>query len=325
MKYLSIFTKTLLLITLFITLYACNPNVGDVTQQQLQNMGLQPQSTTHNGMMEYKPIKFDKKKVKKKKVSSAYQSSLNEPRYLTYDDYVGVRDDFSGYVNEGMEAPQAGCQNYIDDGSVTDALMSGYGNTFDWIAEYMKGGSYKFPKPKTGRDHDSICKSINTIVDQNNLEKHSDALVPQASDCTYASYIGTLIMLKENNPQLFERNRENFHCRGKNPPCSRPRCTRYSGNLGLFAREPLTWMKKTLGRGNYKTIPRRAIMKNYHKGMPKKGDLVNIFRNPSGHSVIFDKIENGKFCYWSSNRSTRGMGTRCEPLSHFQNITVGSL
>jgi hypothetical protein len=246
-------------------------------------------------------------------------------RAITYEDYVGVRDNFSGYVNEGLNAPQGTCTDYVDDVSVSESSGIGYSSTYDWIAESMRGGSYKFPKPKTGSDHDSICHSINTIVESDNLGEHAGDLIPQASDCTYASYIGTLIMLKNNNPDIFEQNRSNFHCGGEEPPCAKTRCTRYSGNLVLFAREPLTWMKRTLGRGNYKTIPRRNIMKSYESGMPKKGDLVNIFRNPSGHSVIFDRIENGKFCYWSSNRSTRGMGTWCESLSRFQNITVGSL
>lgn len=47
------------------------------------------------------------------------------------------------------------------------------------------------------------------------------------------------------------------------------------------------------------------------------GDFVNFNRkNKSGHSVVYLGQEDGKIYYWSSNKSTKGFGVSCEPVSN---------
>lgn len=47
------------------------------------------------------------------------------------------------------------------------------------------------------------------------------------------------------------------------------------------------------------------------------GDFVNFNRkNGSGHSVVYLGQEDGKIYYWSSNKSTKGFGVSCEPVSN---------
>jgi hypothetical protein len=47
------------------------------------------------------------------------------------------------------------------------------------------------------------------------------------------------------------------------------------------------------------------------------GDFVNFNRkNGSGHSVVYLGQEDGKIYYWSSNKSTRGFGVSCEPVTN---------
>lgn len=52
------------------------------------------------------------------------------------------------------------------------------------------------------------------------------------------------------------------------------------------------------------------------KNLVKKGDFMKMDRrNGSGHTTIFSHFEGKKVCYWSSNKSTRGPGVKCESMS----------
>jgi hypothetical protein len=55
----------------------------------------------------------------------------------------------------------------------------------------------------------------------------------------------------------------------------------------------------------------------------KTGDVLRLDRNNgTGHSTIFQKFENGKVCYWSSNTRTNGVGLQCESLSVLKGVVV---
>lgn len=46
----------------------------------------------------------------------------------------------------------------------------------------------------------------------------------------------------------------------------------------------------------------------------KPGDFVKLDRKSTGHMVIFKRFKGSQICYWSSNRSTNGLGEKCESL-----------
>ena len=298
-------------------------------------------------------------------------------RARTYNEYVGIRDDFSGYVNGMVDPPKVPCHNYTEpkaeaaaesENVFTTAIKDGYSATYDWIAKNLKGGKYKFttdPKKikqkKTADDHDDICRVINTIIDDKDFDKKGKSLVPQVSDCTYASYIGMIIMLKKNNPAVYNKRKSHFRCSLKkncDPAKSKSRCYSYSKDLRIFASnesmKPKTfypsWLKENLGKGNYKKFTKHNVTAGYKKGFPKKGDLVNLWRSSRkggslhGHNVLFsglkDEIPTNNLnikgrsqkkvkclCYWSSNYSPKPgqMDEKCEDLSLMHTITVGKL
>lgn len=67
--------------------------------------------------------------------------------------------------------------------------------------------------------------------------------------------------------------------------------------------------------------------------VPKDGDFIQMWRNNgSGHSAIFRGFvdsngdgNNNLICYWSSQQSTNGYGTRCENISSMDRLLIGSL
>jgi|GEM_PF-4290977 len=47
----------------------------------------------------------------------------------------------------------------------------------------------------------------------------------------------------------------------------------------------------------------------------KPGDFVKLDRKKSGHMVIFTRFKGSQICYWSSNKSTKGLGETCRSTS----------
>lgn len=55
----------------------------------------------------------------------------------------------------------------------------------------------------------------------------------------------------------------------------------------------------------------------------RPGDILKFDRtNGTGHSTVFKGIEGNKFCYWSSNRRTKGPGVQCESLSSLVDVSI---
>lgn len=70
------------------------------------------------------------------------------------------------------------------------------------------------------------------------------------------------------------------------------------------------------GYGNGKLMELLGGQNFTDRASAKKGDFMKMDRsNGSGHTTIFSHFEGNKVCYWSSNSSTRGVGTKCESLS----------
>lgn len=70
------------------------------------------------------------------------------------------------------------------------------------------------------------------------------------------------------------------------------------------------------GYGNGKLMEFLGGQNFTDRASAKKGDFMKMDRsNGSGHTTIFSHFEGNKVCYWSSNSSTRGVGTKCESLS----------
>lgn len=259
-------------------------------------------------------------------------TSGNSTGGISSDDVQCLVDDLTKCVNRRTDPPNnGGCAP----GSV-DAIPGGdYGATLDWIKDNLKGGGYKWGKycsPKqnggcpnqTGEERDSHCLAINRIVDGDSYNEDPSLLIPKTSHCAKASYIACLLMMKKNQSEKFNAEKEKFRCE-KRPKKSGGRWYKYTQDYVDFANNITAWIKNNLGPENHRVIQARRIESSASSGIPKKGDLVSIYRkNRSGHSVIFDRIENGRLCYWSSNTGTQGMGAQCESISRFRNITVGS-
>lgn len=206
-------------------------------------------------------------------------------------------------------------------------------DTMNWIVDNLKGGTYKFHKAPGPllfpEDHIDICKSINKIYTTNKL---SSDLVPNASHCANAGFIGFLLMLKKSKPSLFQKHKESFMCSTK----PGRRGFRYGKGYVLFANNFKAWVKKYLGKDHLAVFSGKNIDKYSKKGIPKLGDSVNIYRKSrSGHQVIFSHYQSNpsRICYWSSNGNHRGrkkgfddgMGQRCERTSKVRTLTVGIL
>jgi hypothetical protein len=55
----------------------------------------------------------------------------------------------------------------------------------------------------------------------------------------------------------------------------------------------------------------------------RTGDVLRIDRsNGTGHSTIFKEIKGNQFCYWTSNKSTNGVGVQCENISSLTHVAV---
>lgn len=72
-------------------------------------------------------------------------------------------------------------------------------------------------------------------------------------------------------------------------------------------------LEGTAAKGNIQNVLSQA----------KTGDVLRIDRNNgTGHSTIFQGIRGDKFCYWTSNRGTNGVGTQCENISSLTTAVV---
>jgi hypothetical protein len=60
--------------------------------------------------------------------------------------------------------------------------------------------------------------------------------------------------------------------------------------------------------------------------MARPGDILTLDRkNRSGHRTIFSRLDGDRFCYWSSNTRTKGVGEQCESISNMTYVSVSRL
>lgn len=247
--------------------------------------------------------------------------------------------DVNNYVQKITDPPCTTCSEFseaeIPEAKAYASSKSGKTKTLKWIAQNLKGGVYKFQKPPGPllfpKDHIDICRSIDSII--TGKPKKSKDLVPTASHCSNAGFIGVLLMLKENNPKLLEDNKDDFMC----DPNPGKRGFSYGKGYVLFANNFNGWVKKYLGKSKLKVFDRTEINYYAKKGIPELGDSVNIYRkDTSGHQVIFShyKKSPNRICYWSSNTNRfhnkkkgydDGMGLRCEKTSVIKTLSTARL
>lgn len=60
--------------------------------------------------------------------------------------------------------------------------------------------------------------------------------------------------------------------------------------------------------------------------MAKPGDILTLDRkNGSGHRTIFSRLDGDRFCYWSSNTRTKGVGEQCESMGNMTYVSISRL
>lgn len=204
---------------------------------------------------------------------------------------------------------------------------------------YRLGGP-KSPYPRP--DINKFCAAMNDLANDRPVSAENKCHI---SNCTTASYMAIIQTMQtrsdwDEKKHLFE--------------CSRPWPAAYStykGANGLiaFAQEYDLGSSRrmTLTGPEARGKTKAQILQDFlSDGFPRKSDPLLLQRLPtrgfpsgSGHAVIFSHFETAsgqeyspdqgqqisKVCYWSSNGSTNGAGTRCEDISIMQSIHTAQI
>lgn len=204
---------------------------------------------------------------------------------------------------------------------------------------YRLGGR-RSPYPRSAADQ--FCAAMNDLAHDRPVSAESRCHI---SNCTTASYLAIIQTMQTRSD--WDEKKHLFECTSLWPAAY----DKYKGPNGLLAfaqeydlgasrRMPLIGPE---ARGKTKS---QILQDFFADGFPRKSDPVLLQRLPtssfpsgSGHAVIFSHFETAdgeeyssetsrpisKVCYWSSNGSTSGAGTRCEGIEIMQSLHTAQL
>lgn len=219
-----------------------------------------------------------------------------------YGDYKG---QYYSYTEENHSSPgfisrlsmniKPGCKNaqkFIDliaDPKGLDGKCGEYNkDVLEQISTIPAGGGYSLKGSAT-----NVPLKIGEGIISNKDSK--------TSFCTGATYTVAMKVFQKHHAfdQMTSEQKKNFQL-GQND------------NFGFWG----AWNNNFEGAGDAnRLIKFGESITSLHNACA--GDFVNFNRkNGSGHSVVYLGQEDGKIYYWSSNKSTKGFGVSCEPISN---------
>ena len=219
-----------------------------------------------------------------------------------YENYKGQRysfseedhssPDYSSSLSKNVKRGCGNAQKFIDliaDPKKLDAQCGEYNkDVLEQISTIPSGGGYSLKGSAT-----NVPLKMGSTTISNPRAK--------TSFCTGATYTVAMKVFQKHNvfDKMSEEKKQNF-------------TLQQNDNLGFWG----AWNNNYEGAGDANRLIKFGdSIASLDRACA--GDFVNFNRkNKSGHSVVYLGQEDGKIYYWSSNKSTKGFGVSCEPVSN---------
>jgi hypothetical protein len=219
-----------------------------------------------------------------------------------YDNYKGHRysfseedhssPDYSSSLSKNVKRGCGSAQKFIDliaDPTKLDPQCGEYNkDVLEQISTIPSGGGYSLKGSAT-----NVTLKMGSTTISNPRAK--------TSFCTGATYTVAMKVFEKHNvfDKMSDAQKKNF-------------ALQHNDNFGFWG----AWNNNYEGAGDANRLIKFGERITSLESACA-GDFVNFNRkNKSGHSVVYLGQEDGKIYYWSSNKSTKGFGVSCEPVSN---------